>query len=284
MRKTIEISLPNFSWKAVFKWPLLGAALLFCGAYWAFAIRPYLHIEGASLVAPTMEISSDQVGRLLYAPHEEGSFVKKGEALFSLSGAEEKARMIQTQKTIEMLERSLAAHLSGIEKAMQDYLSARIDFPDTELSVAPLAALQEHQNSADECKYKIEEAREKLADHQVFIDQKSFLAPFSGIITKREKREGEVVQFGDRIYSFCDPSRLWVEVVVPEKKISKVALHQKASIRLLSDSSKLTGAVSWISPIALANGEGVLVRIALDPSDKALSLPNFSADVDIRIH
>ena len=261
----------------------LGLAAILCGSYWLLAIRPYLHIQNARLTAPSIEICADQMGRLFYAPHEEGALIPQGETLFSLCSMEEKIKALQMEKGIEDLEENLAMHLTGIEKAMQDYLSARVQFSESDFSAGPLAALQEHQDLAIECRQKISAGREKLSEQQLAIDQKSFRAPFSGVITKREKREGEVVQFGDRIYSFCDPSRTCVEAIIPEKDISKISLQQKAIVRLVADSSRLKGTVSWISPIALENGQGVLVRIALDPSQKTLSLPNFSADVDIRV-
>jgi multidrug resistance efflux pump len=111
------------------------------------------------------------------------------------------------------------------------------------------------------------------------------LAPFSGVIVKRQKREGDVVQFGDIVYSFCDPSHVWVDAVIPEAHIAKISLNQKANVQLFIDNQRQwEGKISWISPIALPSGEGVPIRIQLKKKDGDFLLPNLSAKVKIKIH
>ena len=181
------------------------AALLLgigCAAYWLFAVLPYLRIEGARLVAPTMEICADQMGRLLYAPHEEGAMVREGEMLYSLASGHEREKLSQMQKEIDGLEKTLANHLAGIEQAMQDYLVSRVQFAGADVSEGHLAILENHQSQTDVCREKIRIAQENRRAYQMQIDQKSLMAPFSGVIAKREKLQGEIVQFGDPIYSF----------------------------------------------------------------------------------
>jgi membrane fusion protein, multidrug efflux system len=285
-----EITLPTIPWKKVFKPRTVLALLLFAGLlYWLIGVRPYLQISGAHLSAPTLQIRTDQMGRLLMAPHEEGAAVKQGEVLFSLSSQEERAQQAQWQAEIDSLQEKLASHLMGAEKAMQNYLTLRSEaemglIPSDRFE-QPLAVLQEQQAQVNDCKQRISLAKSKLEMAQALVKQKTMSAPFSGVIVKREKREGDVVQFGDLIYSFCDPSKLWIDAVVPETEIAKVALGQKATIRFLSDSHRhWDGKVSWISSVARSSGEGVPIRIALEKTEDVLLRPNLTADVKIKIY
>jgi multidrug resistance efflux pump len=100
------------------------------------------------------------------------------------------------------------------------------------------------------------------------MQQKTVRAPFSGVVAKRQKVAGDVLQFGETIYSFCDPNRIWVEAIIPEKEIAKVVVGQAATVQLLIDKHRQwTGAVSWIAPVALPSGDGVPIRIELEKTN-----------------
>lgn len=257
--------------------------------YWALGARPYLHIEGAKLSSPYLEIRTDRMGRLSVAPHEEGASVKQGELLFSLTTDEDKEMQKQLQAAVDSLQEMLSYCADSVETATQEYFAARSEIEMglalSDHSEQPLCVLQERQSNLNECKQQLIVAQKNLERNSKDIQQKTVLAPFSGVIVKRQKREGDVVQFGDAIYSFCDPSRVWVDAIIPEKDIAKVTIGQRATIQLLIDNSRTwEGTVSWISPIAQPSGEGVLIKIQLEKTEHALLRPNLTANVKIRVH
>ncbi|MBF8264073.1 MAG: efflux transporter periplasmic adaptor subunit [Parachlamydiales bacterium] len=283
--RTIEIPFSRVSLLRV----LIAAILLGLILYWALAIRPYLSICNAHLAAPYLEIRADQVGRVAFAPYEEGASVKQGDVLFSLNTPDEKEQQKHLEQTVASLEEMLSYHLLAVEQAMQEYITARSEAEmgliPSEKSEQPLAVLQEHQSGANECKQQLACAQMTLEKNRQLMQQRSFSAPFSGVIVKRQKREGDVVQLGDAIYSFCDPGRIWVDAIVPEKYIAKVSVGQKASVRLPASRSRdWAGEISWISPVALPTGEGIPIRISLPKTDEPSLRPNLTAEVKIKIH
>lgn len=283
--RTIELPFSRLSWPRIAMIAVLIGLLL----YWLLGVRPYLHIAGARLSSPQLEIRADRMGRLTFAPFEEGSKVNKGEILFSLNSDEDQDQKQQLQATVESLQDSLSVYIASVEQATQGYITAR---SEVEMGLAPsdhceqpLAVLQEQQTGANECKQQLAIAQKNLERHIQQAEKKTFLAPFGGVIVQRQKREGDVVQFGDVIYSFCDPSRIWVDAIVPEKHIAKVAVNQKATVQLLIDKGhQWEGSVAWISPVALPSGEGIPVRIQLEKCEGTLLKPNLSAEVKIKIH
>jgi membrane fusion protein, heavy metal efflux system len=271
------------SWKIILA-ALIGLALF---GYWLGGTSPYLHIGSARLSAPTVDVRTEIAGRLADMYFDVGSRFQQGEELFSLSAEAEKEKQKELQDNLESLQEMLVYRLAAVEEAMQSYLTARsevdLGLAPTESVNDPLNDLQEEQKQAKACQQEIASSGARLEELERQIHQKSVAAPCSGVIVKRQKCQGDMVQAGDIVYSICDPSRIWVEAVVPEKDISKVAVGQKALITLPTDPSRQwEGGVSWISPIALASGEGVAIRIALEESDPQLR-PNLSANVKIKI-
>lgn len=267
----------------------LVAAILFgIFLYWALAVRPYLSIRNAHLAAPFLEIRADRIGRIALAPYDDGASVKQGDVLCSLIAQEGKEQQKQLQKTVESLEETLSYHLLAVEQAMQEYIAARSDAEigliSPEQSEQPLALLQEHQKEANECKQQLAGAQMMLEKSRQIEQQQAIRAPFSGVVVKRQKQEGDVIQAGDVIYSFCDPSRIWVDAIVPEKQAAKIKAGQKTSVRLLADSSrKYSGEISWISPVAMSSGEGIPIRVSLQKNGEASLRPNLRAEVKIKI-
>jgi len=282
------IELSKFSWKALFKLrTIIFVLLLVAVSYWFFAIRPYLHVVGARLSAPFLEIRTDQPGRLTFAPHREGDWIKEGDILFSISSLEEKQHQKQLQANADSFQKMLAYYLVGVEKATEKYIAARRDVDlgegSSDCAERALSALQEEQRLANECKQQLSSAQSNLESANQLALKKSTAAPFSGVIVNRQKQEGDVISFGDMVYSLCDPRQVWVDAVIEEKHIAKISLGQKAFVRLpLDRQRRWEGSIAWISPMALPSNGGVPVRISLIKKDGDLLLPNLSADVKIK--
>jgi multidrug resistance efflux pump len=257
--------------------------------YWFIAVHPFLHVANARLAAPFLEIRSDQAGRLTFAPYQEGDWVKQGDILFSLGTVEERQRQKQLQTSVDSLEKTLSYYSAAVEKATEDYIAARrnsaFDITSGEGAEQLLTILQHEQQLANECKQELAALEANFEQANQTIRQKSMAAPFSGMIVKRQKREGDLVAFGDMIYSLCDPHDVWVDARIEEKHVGKIAVGQKAYIFLPTDKNReWEGAIAWISPVALPSKEGVEVRISLNKKEGCRFLPNLSADVKIKVN
>jgi multidrug resistance efflux pump len=109
--------------------------------YWAFVMHSDLHIDRAWLAAPQLEIKTDQVGRLAFAPHEEGASVSQGDILFSFNTDNDFQEEQQLQATAESLKAVLTYHLACVEQATQEYIAAR---SEVELACRPTITQNSH--------------------------------------------------------------------------------------------------------------------------------------------
>lgn len=73
-------------------------------------------------------------------------------------------------------------------------------------------------------------------------------APFAGVVTVRHREPGEIVGPGAPVVTLLDPDDRWVRIYVPENRLSRVALGQRAAIT--SDTfpgKEYAGEVSFIA-------------------------------------
>lgn len=76
-------------------------------------------------------------------------------------------------------------------------------------------------------------------------------APFAGVVTVRHREPGEIVGPGAPVVTLMDPDDRWVRIYVPENRLSRVALGQRAAIT--SDTfpgKEYEGEVSFIASSA----------------------------------
>lgn len=76
-------------------------------------------------------------------------------------------------------------------------------------------------------------------------------APFAGVLTVRHREPGEIVGPGAPVVTLMDPDDRWVRIYVPENRLSRVALGQRAAIT--SDTfpgKEYEGEVSFIASSA----------------------------------
>lgn len=267
---------------------LLSGAILLIGllSYWLAFVRPFIQIDQARLTASMIEVRSNSPGRLARLSVAEGSWVERGEILFSLNAAKEELFQAELQAKIESLRKALSGHLLEVETAMQEYLTARTDLVIglEDRSEFPLARLEQQQKMADFCKKEIGLAEQDFELTKQAIQDKSCAAPASGFVIKCQKQIGEQLQAGDAVCLLCNPKTMWVEAIVPESYASKIRVGQKAFVALLTDSSfRCKGELSWISPVALQGHAGIPIRISLEEGYPDCLRPNLQVQLTLKI-
>lgn len=128
------------------------------------------------------------------------------------------------------------------------------------------------------------------------------VAPFAGIVSKKNVEVGQLVQYGQPLCSAVENNNLWVVANFKETQLNKIRVGQKVSIKLDAyDKLILTGTVESIGgatgakfsllPPDNATGnfvkvsQRVAVRIKLDKADLKdyFLTPGLSAFVDVEI-
>lgn len=263
-----------------------SAGLLGLFFYWMFWMHPVLHLQGACAAAPFFDVRADQKGRIAIAPLAEGASIKQGDRLISFDIQEELLRKAGLEDHLQLLQKRKLMSVAAIETAIGEYLTIRgqVDLgnmPADAIEVS-LAALQDQQIETDACERDILASRTELVQLEQQIEKKAIKAPYSGTIIEQKKREGDLVERGEKIYACCDLSQLWVEAVIPEELIAQIRLRQRAIIRFAAEGHRAReGEISWIAPIARADGSGVPIRLSLKEPAGEFLRPNLTARVKI---
>jgi multidrug resistance efflux pump len=147
-----------------------------------------------------------------------------------------------------------------------DEITIRLSELDRELALAQADIL--------ETTARLQGEEERLSR----LQKASLLAPTSGIIWKLEASTGERLGAGDMVAQIVDCGRTFIIAAVPQNRFPDVAVGSVAEYRLAGDSVKRHGVVVSVTGDATGgdhnlaaipfdqNGQGVTVRIAVDPT------------------
>ena len=226
-----------------------------------------------------VNISAVQMGRVTKLAVEEGDRVKAGQLLLEIDPNTLRGTVQRGEAAVEGAKAGLAQAHVGIETAKANLQLARdnakrqrdlwaqglttkelLDRAESELKVRE-TELQARQTAVSSNEQMIRQEAAQLSTSQYNLRQVTLLAPFDGIITRRNIEEGENVvvgtmnNAGSQLMTLADMSIIEAEVEVDETEIPSVQIGQKAKITIdaLPDKS-FTGKVTEIgnSPIQTA--------------------------------
>ena len=89
------------------------------------------------------------------------------------------------------------------------------------------------------------------------------LAPFAGVITRKDADVGDLAAPGKPLLEMEDPLHLRLEADVPEALIDKINLGDKLSVRVDALQTNFTGVVSEIAPSADPGSRTFVVKLDL---------------------
>lgn len=99
------------------------------------------------------------------------------------------------------------------------------------------------QTAVDLAKARLAQAEKAVADCQVF-------APMDGVVTVRSREEGEMVNPGSTLVTLSRLDEVWLAIYVPEPRLVKVKVGQKAWVKADGMKQPIEGKVTFISPEA----------------------------------
>jgi HlyD family secretion protein len=239
---------------------LAVVAVIAGGAFWTY---PRLTRPQALLLSGTVEARDVQVGSLVggrvTAVHvDEGRTVKRGDVLVSLETDLLDLQINEQRAQVAQQRAHLAAALAGPRK--EETNRARVDWQNAEIERKRLEALlkqgvvgqSEYDNQDATTRQKLETyqqsergnrpedidaARGAVAEaesHLAFLDRQrketEVISPADGVIQSFDLRPGDIVAPNQAVLSLLETTELWVRVFVPETKIGKVHLKDRAEI------------------------------------------------------
>jgi HlyD family secretion protein len=106
-----------------------------------------------------------------------------------------------------------------------------------------------NENDVASAKAQLALAQSKYDQAVSYLNNASLLAPADGIVTLKVMKAGEMVAAGTPVLKITDLHKIWVKVYVPETKIGKVSLGQKAKVFVQGfPGQAFEGTVTWINP------------------------------------
>jgi HlyD family secretion protein len=226
-----------------------------------------------------VNISAVQMGRVTKLAVEEGDRVKAGQLLLEIDPNTLRGTVQRGEAAVEGARAGLEQARVNVETAKANLQLARdnakrqrdlwtqglttkelLDRAESELKVRE-TELQARETAISSGQQMIRQESAQLSTSQYNLRQVTLLAPFDGIITRRNIEEGENVvvgtmnNAGSQLMTLADMSIIEAEVEVDETEIPSVQIGQTAKITIdaLPDKS-FTGKVTEIgnSPIQTA--------------------------------
>ncbi len=77
---------------------------------------------------------------------------------------------------------------------------------------------------------QVAQAEAAVATLDALLAKTRLLAPFDGVVTVRHREPGEIVAPGAPVVTLMNPDDRWVRIYVPENRLGRVAIGQRAAI------------------------------------------------------
>jgi HlyD family secretion protein len=246
--------------------------------------------SGTIKVRTRARLSVERAGTVAALPYREGAKVARGAPLVVLDSTTAVAHRDAARRDLDA---AVAAHESA---HAAEVLASRLLTRTQELrarGMAAEAALDEARSRADvaRAEMRLTEARVESARAAVRVatDELSHmmvLAPFAGVIARRNVDLGESVTPGQVVIELFDPGRPYVSCPIDERDAGR--LREGLSARVTIDTypgQSWRGHVRWVAPLveeAREQNRTLEVEIDLDPAVKLPDLrPGLTADAEI---
>lgn len=193
-------------------------------------------------------VSTKIAGRILEMHVDQGDQVRAGQALLRLDDSEfrqqvEMARstLDAAKATVERMQADSVRSQAVLEQARIEYrrretlfssksiAANEMDKRKEELKVAE-ADLEKTRAAVVESQKNMVVAQNTVDYHLARLDDTLILAPFDGLIIRRDRDPGDVVVPGTSIFLLISTRSLWVRTWVDETEMQRVAEEQRARV------------------------------------------------------
>ncbi|MEN8108603.1 MAG: efflux RND transporter periplasmic adaptor subunit [Pseudomonadota bacterium] len=146
--------------------------------------------------------------------------LRKDEATLVRSRAILKQRQ-QTNRRQQALAKQKAASQEVVDEAHMNEVVAAANVTVTESEIAVARA-------------NLQDAHAQLTLETTILDHYTLYAPYNGVVIKRHKELGTVLNPGEPLFTLVDPASVWALAYVDEARAGHLQLGQPAEVRLRS--------------------------------------------------
>lgn len=237
----------------------------------------YLSAVGTLRADQQVNVTTQIAGQVRDIHFTSGQRVKKGDRLVQLDDAPEQADLANFKAQELLAQTNLNRALALLQK----------DF----------AA----QQTVDQYRAALDQAKAQIQKTKAIIDQKQILAPFDGVLGLRQINVGQYIGPGTNIVSLINLSTIHVDFTLPEQAASKLFLGQEVNITVdAAPGTTFRATITALEPrvsettrtisveATLANPGEVLrpgmfaeVRVVLPPKKDAITVPVTALDATL---
>jgi HlyD family secretion protein len=250
-------------------------------------IRPYVEVD----------VKSKASGEIISFPFDEGYEVKKGRVVVRLDPELETSRVNQTRAELLMAEGKLEKarvsikdtelRLERQKKLFEKGVISRQTFDDA------VIANDKAKSEVKIARAELARAKEELKEAEDRLEDTEVRAPLKGTILEKLVEEGQVitssissVSEGTLLFTMADLDRIYVEAMVDEVDIGRVAEGQDVSITVDSWPEEVfSGRVRRISPKGRVERTVTFFDVVIDITGEARDRlrPGMTANAEIVI-
>lgn len=197
------------------------------------------------------------MGYVNNVPVNVGDKVNKGQLLVAINNADLQAKRAQVNASITQA-------TAAFNNAKKDYERFQALFAQNSASQKEMDDMTAHYEMA---KAGLEAANQMKNEVNAQFAYSNITAPFSGVITGKNVKKGDMANPGMPLISIEAPGDFEVVALVPETEISQIKKGAQVDVNVKSINRTVTGKVTEVSTSASQTGGQYLVKIDLDKTD-----------------
>ena len=219
--------------------------------------NPVVIASGKVQAVNSAQLSTRMMGFVANVPVNVGDKVSQGQLLVAINNADLQAKQAQVNASITEAN-------AAFTNAQKDYERFKNLFVENSASQKELDDMTAQFNMA---KARLEGAQQMKNEINAQFAYSNITAPFSGVITRKNVKKGDMANPGQPLVSIESPGNFEVIAMVPETEISAIKNNTKVNVSIKSMNETLTGMVTEVSPSAQQTGGQYLVKIILDKTE-----------------
>ncbi|WP_033957962.1 efflux RND transporter periplasmic adaptor subunit [Psychroserpens jangbogonensis] len=218
---------------------------------------PFLSVSGKIQATNSADLSTRMMGYVNNVHVNVGDKVQKGQLLVSINNTDLQAKRAQVN--------------AGITEATAAFNNAQKDYNRFKNLLADNSASQKEMDDMtanfEMAKARLESANQMKNEVSAQFAYSNITAPFSGTITSKNVKAGNMANPGIPLISIETPGDFEVMAMVPETEILEIIKGTSVSVLVKSINKAIQGEVAEVSISAKNTGGQYLVKIDLDKTN-----------------
>lgn len=219
-----------------------------------------LEVGGTIHAVNSTDLSTRMMGYVERINVTVGDQVKKGQLLLTVNDTDIRAKKARVEAGI----REAEAAYSNAEKDFKRYQTL---FEEESVSAKEMDDMTSHFEMA---KARLQAAKEMIKEVNAQMSYSRIKAPFSGIITAKHVKEGDMATPGHPLLSLEGPGQFEIIAPVPESEIAAIDKEQPVTVRVKAVNTELTATLSELSTSARNTAGQYLAKVLLNNPDSSI--------------